>query len=152
MDAKTIYLGADHAGFDQKNVVKEHLNLQGHIVEDLGALTFDKNDDYPVYATKVAQAVRQHPGSVGLLFCGNAEGICMAANKFDGIRAGIGYAIEAAKTMRSDDDANILCLPGRITTNDDPFEIVDIFLTTPFSNEERHNRRLNAVSDIESRN
>lgn len=146
----TIYFGADHAGFDMKELIKEHLELQGYVVEDLGAHTHDPNDDYPQYAKAVAQAVRQHPGSLGVLSCGNAEGIMIAANKFDGIRAGIGYSMAAARTMRNDDDANIISIPGRVELTDPPTEIVDTFVQTPFSGEERHKRRLAEVAKIES--
>ncbi len=145
----TVYLGADHAGFDLKESLKAHLETQGHVVEDLGAHTLDPADDYPHYAAAVAQAVRQHPGSFGILSCGNAEGICIAANKFQGIRAGLGYSTEAAQTMRNDDNANVLCLPGRLTTNDDPLEIADVFLATPFSAAERHVRRLDQLDAID---
>lgn len=147
----TVYLGADHAGFDMKNIVREHLASRGIHVEDLGAHSLDLHDDYPQYAKAVAIAVREHSGSFGILSCGNAEGVCIAANKFDGIRAGLGFSIDAAITMRKDDNANILCVPGRIATDDDPLMIVDAFLATAFSNGERHNRRLAAVKDIEEK-
>lgn len=145
----TVFLGADHAGFDIKNIVREHLEAHGDATDDLGAHTLNPHDDYPMYAAAVAQAVREHHGAFGILACGNAEGICMAANKFDGIRAGIGYSIEAARTMRNDDNANILCIPGRVHTQDNPLAIVDAFLSTPFSGEARHLRRLGLLHDIE---
>lgn len=145
----TIYLGADHAGFDMKTSVREHLEHKGYHVEDLGAHDLDPADDYPQYGEAVAEAVLKHPGSLGVLSCGNAEGICIVANKFDGVRAGIGYAIEAAKTMRTDDNANIICIPGRVNTQDDPLAIVEAFIETPFSGEERHLRRLAQVREIE---
>lgn len=147
-----IYLGADHAGFDLKSSLKEHLDATGHTYEDLGAHKFDPKDDYPQYAAAVAEAVREHPGSVGILSCGNAEGVCIAANKFDGIRAGVGYSVDSARTMREDDNANIICVPGRIDTQDDPLAIADAFLTTPFSQAERHVRRINQVKKIEEEN
>lgn len=146
---KTVYLGADHAGFARKASVYEYLKQQGHVVEDLGAHQHDPKDDYPEYAARVAQAVLAHPGSLGVLACGNAEGICIAANKFQGIRAGVGYSIEAAKTMRTDDDANIVCVPGRLDIPDDPLTIVETFLSTPFSGAERHTRRIEQVADFE---
>lgn len=146
----TIYIGADHAGFDLKEMLKEHLELTGYTVEDLGAHEFDPNDDYPEYAAAVAQAVIEHDGSFGILSCGNAEGICITANKFDNIRAGIGYSEEAAQTMRADDDANILCIPGRLQTEDDPLGILAAFLSTPFSNAPRHVRRLDQIEELES--
>ena len=124
--------------------------MKGFVVEDLGAHELDANDDYPQYAAAVAQAVRKHAGSFGILSCGNAEGICIAANKFQDIRAGIGYSIQAAKTMRNDDNANILCLPGRLPVNDEPLEIAETFLSTPFSKAERHERRLEQVANLES--
>lgn len=148
----TVYLGADHAGFDMKNIIREHLEGNGLVVEDLGAYILDPHDDYPAYAAAVAMAVREHPGSFGILSCGNAEGVSIAANKFDGIRAALGFSVDAARTTREDDDANVLCIPGRIKTNDDPLAIVDTFLQTSFSNGERHVRRLHQVSDIEHHN
>lgn len=144
-----IYLGADHAGFDMKNSIKHHLELQGYEVEDLGAHQLDPADDYPEFASAVASAVRQNPNSLGILSCGNAGGITIAANKFSGIRAGIGYSIEAAKTMRTDDDANIISIPGRLEVVDDPLAIVDTFLQTSFSEAPRHIRRLKQVKKLE---
>lgn len=151
MKKPTIYIGADHAGFEMKTSIYEHLIARGFDVEDLGAHTLDPHDDYPEYAAKVAEAVRNHSGSIGVLSCGNAEGICIAANKFDDIRAGIGYSIEASKTMRTDDHANIICIPGRITTKDDPLKIIDAFLETNFSQAPRHVNRLQQIHEIEER-
>ena len=145
----TIYLGADHAGFDLKNILKEHLERQGHVVHDLGAHTLNLHDDYPVFAAAVASNVREHASSFGILICGSAEGVCIAANKFDGIRAGVGFSLASATAMRNDDDANILCLPARLKLIDDPLAIADAFLTTPFSNAARHNRRLAEIDDLE---
>lgn len=145
----TVYLGADHAGYDMKNIVREHLESRGHVVEDLGAHTLDPHDDYPPYAALVAEAVRGHAGSLGILSCANAEGVCIAANKFDGIRAGLGFSVDAAATMRTDDNANILCIPGRLAVVDDPLAIVDAFLAGTFSGEDRHTRRLAQVGSIE---
>jgi len=145
-----IYLGADHAGFAMKESVKRHVQSVGFEVEDLGAHEVNPDDDYPVYAARVAGVVRENPRSVGLLFCGSAEGICIAANKFDGIRAGIGFSIEAARSLRFDDHGNILCLPGRIGTKDDPMQIVDAFLNAEPSMAQRHERRVEEISRIES--
>jgi ribose 5-phosphate isomerase B len=146
----TIYIGADHAGFTMKAMIIDHLESSGYVVNDLGAHQLDPQDDYPRYAEAVAQAVLDHPDSLGVLSCGNAEGICIAANKFDGIRAGIGFSTNAATTMRQDDNTNIICIPGRIETQDDPLSIIDVFLTTEFSGKERHERRLAQIKDIEA--
>jgi ribose 5-phosphate isomerase B len=139
---KTVYLGADHAGFVMKHAVVDSLRVLGYDVEDLGAHTLAPDDDYPEYAARVADAVKKHPGSFGVLLCGSAEGMCMAANKFHGIRAGVGFSLEAAKLMRTDDDANIVCVPTRISVDDNPMEIVKTFLETQFSGEVRHARRI----------
>ncbi len=141
----TIFLGTDHAGFLLKNALKDSLHVWGYMVEDLGAHELVADDDYPEYAARVAHAVMTHPGSMGILLCGSAEGMCIAANKFEGIRAGIGFSQEAAQSMRTDDDANILCLPARLVIDDDPFEIVKTFLATPFSGEARHARRIREI-------
>ena len=144
-----IYIGADHAGFALKESVKRHLQDRGVDVEDLGAHVLDMNDDYPTYAARVAGVVRENPRSLGILVCGSAEGICIAANKFDGIRAGIGFSIPAARSLRNDDDGNILCLSGRIDAVDKPLMIVDTFVDTKFSGEERHERRVKEITKIE---
>ena len=144
-----IYIGADHAGYALKESVKRHLQDRGIDVEDLGAHVLDINDDYPTYAARVASVVRENPRSLGILVCGSAEGICIAANKFDGIRAGIGFSIPAARSLRNDDDGNVLCLSGRIDAIDKPLMIVDAFVDTGFSGEERHERRVKAISKIE---
>ena len=146
----TIYIGADHAGFDLKEIIKEHLVLAGYNLEDMGAFELDPVDDYPEYAAAVAQKVIEQAGSFGILACGNAEGVCIAANKFAGIRAGVGFSEEAARTMRSDDNANILCLPGRLQTKDDLLGIVAAFLATPFSGASRHIRRLLKLAAFEN--
>ncbi len=144
----TIFLGADHAGRTLKNAIADSLRLRDMIVEDLGAYQNDPDDDYPEYAARVAHAAQNHPGSMGILVCGSAEGMCMAANKFSGIRAGVGFSQEAVQAMRNDDDANILCIPTRITTDDDPFVLVETFLTTPFSEAERHKRRIGQMDEL----
>lgn len=147
-----IYLGADHAGFHLKNSLLEHLQMQGAGVIDLGAHTLDPLDDYPLIAKQVASRVAAEPGSIGVLCCGNAEGVCIAANKFDGVRAGIGYSIDAAESMREEDHVNILCLPGRTPTQDDPLAILDAFLAAEPQAEERYLRRLGQISGFEQDN
>jgi len=144
-----IYIGADHAGFALKESVKRHLHDKGFDVEDLGAFNLDPADDYPTYAARVSKIVAENSRSLGILICGSAEGVCIAANKFDGIRAGIGFSVPSAKSLRSDDNGNILCLAGRLDAVDKPLPIVDAFLKTEFSGAERHNRRLSEIAAIE---
>ncbi len=145
----TIYLGADHAGFNLKNILAEHLTARSFVVHDLGSHTLDPNDDYPPIAALVAESVLEHAGSFGILVCGSAEGVMIAANKFSGIRAGLGFSLASAQAMRTDENANILCLPGRLQLVDDPLAVADTFLSTSFAGEPRHLRRLAELSDIE---
>lgn len=148
----TIYLGADHAGFDKKTIIKEHLLVKDFIVEDLGAHSLNPHDDYTEFAKAVAGAVREHEGSLGILVCGSAEGVCITANKFDGIRAGIGFSAESAGLLREHDHGNILCLPGRVKIEDDLLLIVDTFIKATPSTEARHVRRVGEIRDLEQTN
>ena len=148
---KEIYIAADHAGFARKEALKDYLAKQGYAIKDFGAEKLDQQDDYPDYAYPLAQAVVKD-GRLGILLCGNAEGVCIVANKVDGVRAALGYSLEAARTSRQDDDANVLCLPGRELSDKRIYEIVDVWLATEFSGEERHQRRLEKVKKIEKDN
>ncbi len=157
MEGGVVYLGADHAGFALKESVKEELVMRGVEVVDLGAHKLDPRDDYPVYAKRVAVAVveaRETHGveALGILACGSAQGVCIVANKIDGVRAVIGYSVEGARLGRRDDDANILCLPGQVALEEDPLDIVRAFLDTVYSAEERHARRLAQIHDLEQQN
>lgn len=146
---RTLYLAADHAGFSLKESLRVHFSGQSEWhVEDLGAMAFSEGDDYTDYARKLAVAVANHPRAIGIICCGSGEGVCMVANKFAGIRAAIGFSIKAAVASRNDEEANVLCLPGRIETIDDPLKIAEAFLRTPFSGEERHARRKLALDSI----
>lgn len=144
-----VYLGADHAGFKVKESVKEALAQAGFGVEDLGAPALDPADDYPAYGHAVAERVAADPNAVGILSCGNAQGICIVANKTTGVRAATGFNVEEAKTSRTDDNANILCLPGRFVSLDEAVAIAKAWLDTPFSGAARHVRRLEEVNKIE---
>ncbi|MBI4598902.1 RpiB/LacA/LacB family sugar-phosphate isomerase [Candidatus Uhrbacteria bacterium] len=144
-----IYLGADHAGWELKKAIQAMLEKEGYAVQDLGNERPDPNDDYPDFGYAVAKRVASEPGARGILLCGNAQGICIVANKVRGIRAGTGYSAYAAETMRKDDDTNILCLPGRVLSLDEAKQIVHLWLETPFSGEERHVRRLAKIREIE---
>lgn len=143
-----IYLGADHAGFKLKEEIKKFLREEKQKFEDLGNEEFDPGDDYPDYAHPVAKKVAE-TGERGILFCGNAQGVCILANKVKRIRAAVGADEYVAKTSRTDDDSNILCLPGRIMTADEAKKIVKSWLETPFSGADRHVRRLKKIQQIE---
>ena len=144
-----IFLGADHAGFARKERVKSWLLAHGYSVEDVGAHTLEPTDDYPPIAEAVAKAVVAEPNGRGIVLCGNAEGVCMVANKVDGVRAALGYAPEAVLGARQDDNANILCLPGKLLDDASVQAMLLLFLSTPFSEAERHQRRLRQIQALE---
>lgn len=148
----TIYLGGDHAGFDLKEQIEAALLEEGRTVRDLGNTSFDEGDDYPVFAKAVADAVASDKTARGVLFCGNAEGVCIVANKVDGVRGGIGFSVEAVRSARNDDDINVLCLPGRMMAFAEARKIVRVFLDTSFEGAKRHRRRLGQITDIEKDN
>lgn len=146
-----IYVASDHAGFDRKEMIKEYLAGKGYKIQDFGAKNLDAKDDYPDFAFPLAEAVAQDEER-GILFCGNAQGVCIVANKVDGVRAALGYNTFSARTSREDDNTNVLCVPGRDLTDEEAKEIVDTWLSTEFTGEERHLRRLDKVKKIEEDN
>ena len=144
-----IYLGSDHAGFDLKQDVARALQEAGEDVTDLGALELDPDDDYPDYAFAVGEAVADNPGSFGILVCGSSEGVCIAANKVPGVRAVSVPSVELARLAREHNDANVLCLSGWNQGLEDVRPLIETFLSTGFSGEERHVRRLGKIADYE---
>ena len=135
-----LYIASDHAGFDRKKMLKTFFQDKNIDLTDLGPQQYNEQDDYPDYALPLARVVAKNHGK-GILLCGNGVGVCVAANKVQGIRAGIGYSEYAAKSMREDDDTNILCLPSRFLSDEEIQAITQIWLQTPFSGHERHQRR-----------
>lgn len=146
----TIYVGADHAGWEMKEALEEHLKEEGYKVVDMGNRDLVEDDDYPDFGYAVAKRVVTDPGSHGIVMCGNAQGICIVSNKVRGVRAATGFSTESAKTTREDDDSNVLCLPARFLKPAEARKITDAWLNTPFSGAERHVRRLKKVEEIEN--
>ncbi len=148
-----IYLAADHRGFKLKEELKRHLLDKGYEVEDVGAFAYNPTDDYPdfVYAAavKIAEDPEKHRG---IFICGSGMGMDIAANKIKGIRATVAYSKESAKHARTNDNVNVITLAGDVLNFGEAREIVDIFLTTEFSGEERHVRRLKKIEEIEEKN
>ena len=142
-----IYIGADHAGFDMKEGLKTYLADLGYEVVDKGAFKMDAEDDYPDFVKPVAEAVSADPDSFGIILGGSGQGEAMCANKVKGIRAAVYYGGELGITMltRQHNDANILSLGARFITQEEAQQAIKIFLETPFSNEERHIRRINKL-------
>lgn len=144
-----IYLGSDHAGWKLKQEVMSVLQEYGEAFEDLGDTKLVADDDYPDYAFKVGEAVVKSPGAFGILLCGSAEGVCIAANKVKGVRAVYVTSHDEAAKSREHNDANVLCLSGWTQSIEDIRAIIASFIGTPFSGEERHVRRLAKISSYE---
>ena len=135
-----ITIGADHAGYQLKTLLVSYLLELGHEVEDLGCYS-EQSVDYPDYAHPVAIAVETGRADYGILLCGTANGVAIAANKHSKIRAAIAWQLEIATLARTHNDANILCLPARYITIEQAQAIVDSFLDTPYEGG-RHERRV----------
>lgn len=145
-----VFIGSDHAGYDVKEKIKEELSSEYEFV-DVGTNN-GESVDYPIYAEKVARRVAVTPDTKGVVVCGSGIGVSIAANKVHGIRAALCYNKRAAELARKHNDANIVATAGREDTFDDPVEIVRTFLSTPFSSEPRHIRRVQEMMDIEKHN
>lgn len=145
---KRIYIGADHAGFALKEKIKKWLEHKGVPYQDLGNVTFDPKDDYPDFASAVARKVVTDK-SLGILVCGSAQGMCIAANKIKGARAAIPYSLKEARLSREHNNANIMCLSGWSAHLHKSKKMIEIFLTTPFPQEARHVRRLEKIRRLE---
>ncbi|MHA1988726.1 MAG: ribose 5-phosphate isomerase B [Promethearchaeota archaeon] len=139
-----VIIGSDHGGFKLKETIKEYIKELGYNIEDLGTNSTE-SVDYPVYAKKVAEEVKKDKDKLGILMCGTGLGMCMTANKFKGIRAALCYNESSAKLAKQHNNANILCLGGREFKEELAKKITKIFLETPFSNEERHKRRIKEI-------
>lgn len=149
MKKPVIYIGADHAGWELKEAIEEHLKSAGYEVVDMGNQDLVYGDDYPDFGYAVAKRVVTDDDSHGIVICGSAQGICIVANKVKGVRAATGFNQDVAKSAREDDNSNILCLPGRHLETDEAIKIVDTWLATEFSGADRHVRRLKKVEEIE---
>lgn len=143
-----VYLGSDHAGFALKEKIKSFLKSKGLPYSDLGPESLDPNDDYPIYAEKVARSIESGEDK-GILICRGGHGVSVAANKVKGIRASVAFSPENASAGRRDDNLNILCLASDYLTPEESLAIVEVFLSTPFSKEERHLRRLGQIKALE---
>jgi len=146
-----IILATDHAGFELKEHVKKFLQQEGYEVEDIGALEFDKFDDYPDFIIPAAKKVAKE-NALGIIFGGSGQGEALAANKVKGARAALyyGHNKEILKLSKEHNNANILSLGSRFLSKDDAVDSIKTWLSTKFTNEERHERRLKKVADFES--
>ncbi|MBE5953781.1 MAG: ribose 5-phosphate isomerase B [Lachnospiraceae bacterium] len=141
-----LALGCDHGGFELMQEVKAHLEKRGFEFKNFGCYSTE-SVDYPEFAKKVAHAVADGECELGILICGTGIGISIAANKVKGIRAALCADCFSAQATREHNNANILALGARTTGPGLALKIVDTFLDTPFSNDERHIRRINMIED-----
>lgn len=144
-----LFIASDHGGYNLKKrlirFIKNELKLK---VEDVGPKSYVETDDYPDYAIPLAKKVVKTKGR-GIVICRNGVGVCIAANKVKGIRAGIGYNLMAAETMMQHDNTNVLCLAAKALTEDHAMIVVKKWLQSEFSGEKRHVRRLKKVERLE---
>jgi ribose 5-phosphate isomerase B len=143
-----IYLGADHNGLHLKNAIERYLAKAGYDVVDTSGDDLRPEDDYPVIAQRLVKDLLvdgSQPRAV--LICGSGQGMCMAANRFKGVRALLGYDTHSVKSARNDDDANVLCLPSDLAEAD-AAKLVDTFIDTPFEGATRFRRRIREMDEV----
>ncbi len=144
MQVDKIYIGCDHAGYEVKEKLKQYLTKKmGYTVEDCGTNSLD-SVDYPDFAHKVSSGVASVSNTYGILICGTGNGVCMTANKRDGIRAGLVWEAEIAALIRQHNDANVLCMPARFISYRKMIQIVKTYFSTEFEGG-RHQRRVDKI-------
>lgn len=144
-----VFVGADHNGFHLRHRILAYLKRAGYDVVDSGDQKLDPEDDFPVFAAKVVNDMKTSadPDARGILICGSGQGMCMAANRYKGIRACMGYDRESIRASRNDDDANVLCLAARVLEKDEANMLVEAFLNVPFSHVGRYQRRIKELDE-----
>jgi ribose 5-phosphate isomerase B len=145
-----VHIGSDHAGFELKNYLVSSLIAEGHDVVDHGPEAYDAEDDYPVYCIPAAEGAVAETGSLAVVIGGSGNGEQIAANKVIGTRAALAYNVETAKLGRQHNDANVISIGARMHTEEEALEMVRIFLSTPFSGDPRHARRIQLLADYEA--
>ena len=145
-----VHIAADHAGYELKAIAITHLENNGHEVIDHGALTYDPQDDYPSFCFEAAQATVNDPGSLGIVIGGSGNGEQIAANKVRGARAALAWNLQTARLAREHNNANVVGIGARMHTTEAALEIIDAFLAEPYSNEPRHQRRIEILADLEA--
>jgi len=147
-----IYFGADHRGYKLKELLKGFLVEKGYEIVDLGNEKFDPADDYPDFATRVAEKINHDPeNSRGVVICGSGVGVDVVANKYKRVRSALAISSDQIYDARQDDDVNILALAAGFISEDEAKKIIQVFLDVSFNGEERHRRRLEKITDIENK-
>ena len=145
-----IHIGSDHAGLEFKNELVEYLTGKGHDVTDHGPFEYDALDDYPVFCIPAAEAVAKDPSSLGIVLGGSGNGEQIAANKVKGIRSALIWSLDTARLAREHNDANVASIGGRMHEAAFVKEMIDLFIATPFTGDERHARRIKMVGNYET--
>jgi ribose 5-phosphate isomerase B len=145
-----IFIGADHNGFELKKHLGDFLHRSGHQVVDEGDTKIDNDDDFPQFAGRAINAMLADSDSdaKAILICGSGQGMCMAANRFKGIRASLCWDLRTARMSRNDDDSNVLCLPAHILSSDEAESVVITWLNTPFAGAPRFKRRIKQLDEL----
>lgn len=144
-----IYIGADHNGFEFKKQIADFLERSGYEVVDEGDTALDPADDFPQFAGRVVNnLLADKADGKGILICGSGQGMCMAANRFKGIRASLCWNLEEARASRNDDDSNVLCLSARSMKLDDVEAVITTWLATPFAGADRFKRRIKELDEL----
>jgi ribose 5-phosphate isomerase B len=144
-----LYLGSDHAGFELKNHLVNHLAKQGHDVVDVGPHVYDAEDDYPAFCFHTGVKVVADPGSLGIVIGGSGNGEQIAANKVPGVRSALVWKTEIAELARQHNDSNVIAIGARQHTLDEATAFVEAFIATSFSGNDRHARRISQLADYE---
>jgi ribose 5-phosphate isomerase B len=145
-----IHVASDHAGFELKAALVAHLQEAGHDVVDHGAHAYDAQDDYPAFCFAAAEAVVAEPGTLGVVIGGSGNGEQIAANKVAGVRAALAWNDDTARLARQHNDANVVAVGARQHTLDEAIALVDTFVGEPFSQDSRHQRRIDQVAAYEA--
>ncbi len=145
-----IYIASDHGGYKLKKELKKHLQKGGYEVEDMGNTELDPNDDYPDFVFPLAVRVSKEPDSIGIVLGRSGNGEAIAANKVKGIRAALCLNEKAARKAREDNQANVLSLGADFIKGEEAKKVVDVFLKTPFSKEEKYRRRVEKIASYEA--
>jgi ribose 5-phosphate isomerase B len=144
-----VHIGSDHAGFELKNFLVSALIDDGHDVVDHGPEVYDAEDDYPIFCIPAAEATVAEAGSLAIVIGGSGNGEQIAANKVAGTRAALAYNLDTARLGRQHNDANVMGIGARMHSQEEALEMARIFLSTPFSGDPRHARRIALLADYE---
>ena len=145
-----VYLGSDHAGYELKQHLVQWLTSAGHEPVDCGPHIYDAVDDYPPFILRAAERTAADPEALGIVIGGSGNGEAIAANKVKGVRAALAWSVETAELGREHNNANVVSVGARMHSLDEATKFVEVFVGTPFSQDPRHIRRIDMISEYET--